>query len=47
MSSKKKPPLPSMSIIGKRPEVYCLDFFGITRKKCNKFNKEENYNSKN
>lgn len=38
MSSKKKPPLPSMSIIGKRPEIYCLDLFGKTRKKCDNFN---------
>lgn len=39
MSSKKKPPLPNMSIVGRRPEIYCLDLFGKTRKKCDKFNR--------
>lgn len=27
---KEKPPLSSMSIIGMRPEIYCLDFFADT-----------------
>lgn len=40
MSSKKKTPLPSMSIIGKRPEIYCLDLCK-TRKKCDKFNNRD------
>ena len=37
MSSIEKPPLPHISIIGKRPEIFCLDF--ISQKKCDKFNK--------
>ncbi len=41
MFSKKKPPLPSMCIIGKRPEIYCLDLFGKNRKKCDEFNKAQ------
>lgn len=47
MSSKKKPPLPSMSIIGMRPEIYCLDFFGKTRKKCDEFNRTQKDKHKN
>lgn len=39
MSSKKKPPLPRMSIIGKKPEIFCLDLFSKTRKNCDKYNK--------
>ena len=38
MYSKKKSPLPSMSITGRRPEIYCLDLFGKTRKKYDEFN---------
>lgn len=30
-----------MSIIDKRPEIYCLDLFGKTRKKCDEFNKNK------
>mgnify|MGYP004524205857 CR=1 FL=1 len=41
MFSNKKPPLPKYSIIGQKPEIYCLDFFGIARKKCKKFNKKK------
>lgn len=43
---KEKPPLPSMSIIGMRPEIYCLDFFGKTRKECNEFNNNIKHNIK-
>lgn len=41
MLSKKKPPLPTMSIIGKHPEIYCLDLFGRTCKKCEEFNNKK------
>ena len=47
MNSNKKPPLPKANIIGDRPEIYCLDLFGITRKKCVDFNrKRSEYNHK-
>ena len=41
MFSKKKPPLPNMSIIGKRPEIYRLDLFGKNHKKCDEYNKAQ------
>ena len=43
MSSNQKPPFPQfpkISIVGVRPEIYCLDFFGITRRRCEKRNRE-------
>lgn len=44
MSSIKKPPLPHISIIGKRPEIFCLDF--KSQKKCDEFNKTQEENNK-
>lgn len=35
-----RPLLPKANIIGKEPDIYCLDFFGKTRKKCDEYNKE-------
>ena len=36
MSSVKKPPLPVGSIIGKRPDLYCINW-KQTQKKCEEF----------
>ena len=35
-----RPPLPKANIIAKVPDIYCLDFLGKTRKKCDEYNKE-------
>lgn len=40
MSSVKKPPLPSGSIIGKRPDLYCLNW-KQTQKKCEEFERQQ------
>ena len=39
MSSNEKPPLPKISFISKKPELFCLDF--KTKKKCDEFNKAQ------
>ena len=39
MSSTKKPPLPSWSIIEKRPELFCLNYSN-TKKMCDVHNSE-------
>ena len=35
-----RPLLPKENIIAKVPDIYCLDFLGKTRKKCDEYNKE-------
>lgn len=46
MSSVKKPPLPSYSIIGKRPSLYCIDW-KRTQKICDEFEKKQDAKNAN
>lgn len=46
MSSVKKPPLPSGSIIGKRPDFYCLDW-KRTQKSCDEFERQQDLEYEN
>lgn len=41
MVPNNKPPLPKANIIGKVSDIYCLDFFGKTRKKCDEYNEKQ------
>ena len=46
MSSVKKPPLPSGSIIGKRPNIYCFDR-KRTQKSCDEFERQQDLEYEN
>ena len=46
MSSVEKPPLPSGSIIGMRPDLYCLDW-KRTQKSCDEFERQQDLEHEN